>query len=232
MNRRQRRELKRAPMDLREALKAAGPKPIIDHAASDEMIEASAAALLAWLRRRTAITETWRKRSRLGDPQLLQERHSPTVEIAVDDPAGKRRTRRNWTRVRQSEAWRHNNLDSMQRQAEAELLAVWTQRTAGLQTHGLRLDRVGPGTPPAFDDARAIQLDRTWLDWVREAPGRGIDVAAFIMLLTEPRTLVEVERACRMARGEAFEAYRQGLDLWAKLRGWLRAPVGGIAACG
>ncbi len=49
-----------------------------------------------------------------------QETHHPTVEISVDDPESTRKARRNMTRCRQSEAWRHNRLSGMQRDAEKE----------------------------------------------------------------------------------------------------------------
>jgi hypothetical protein len=222
---------RRQSRDLRDALLAAGPKPTYANVFTTEQAADVARAILAWHRRRTRITETWRKRSRLSDPELVQERHSPTVEIAVDDPEAKRRVRRNITRVRQSEAWRHNNLDTMQRQAEAEMHSAWRLRTGGLQIRGQRLDLGAAGRPSAIerDTAIMLKLDATWREWIVEAKARGIDRRVIIMVLSEPRTLSEVERACRLPRGAAIEIYRRGLDLWCELRGWLRPA---IAGCG
>lgn len=185
--------------------------------------------------RRAQIAESHRRRSRLSDPDLVQARHSPTVEVAVDDPEAKRKARRNITRVRQSEAWRHNNLDAMQRQAESEMHAMWTARTFGLAAQGLRLDRIGAGvgaggTVALFD--HYAHLEQTWLEWVSEARAKRINRTVVIEILSEPRTLVEVERAHRLRRGTAIEVYRRGLDLWAKLRGWLRPSIEDTRASG
>jgi hypothetical protein len=180
---------------------------------------------VAWLARRAQIAESHRRRSRLSDPDLVQARHSPTVEIAVDDPEAKRKARRNITRVRQSEAWRHNNLDAMQRQAETEMLTAWSARTMGLSAQGLRLDRlgvsVGAGGSVALFDHFA-HLEQTWVEWAAEAKAKRISRSVVIEILAEPRTLVEVERDHHMPRGRAIEVYRDALDLWAKLRGWVR----------
>jgi hypothetical protein len=205
---------------MSDVLAGAGPKPEFRNAYTVEEAAAVVREQIAWQRRRDALAETHRKRQRISDPVAAQERHSPTVEIAVDDPASKRRIRRNITRVRQSEAWRHNQLDPMQRQAETEIAAAWLARTVGLQAHSLRLDRVGSGSPPAGNERWALELDHVWREWVNEARRRRISVKAMLMLVTEPMTLPDVERACRLRPGRAIEVYCDGLDLWAKLRGW------------
>ena len=178
-----------------------------------------------WLKRRADITDSHRKRTRVSDPSLVQERHSPTVEIAVDDPEAKRKARRNITRVRQSEAWRHNNLDPMQRDAESEMHRVWRTMTTGLAMHHLAFDRAVGG---ALRNATAVDhlagLEQTWRDWRRRARARRIKLVVVIMILAEPRTLREVEQACALSHGSAIEVYRRGLDLWCELRGWLRPP--------
>lgn len=219
------KKAKQATRDLRDKLAALGPMPSYADAFTVEQAAEVARQQVRWLRQRDAITETHRKCSRISDPGLLQERHSPTVEIAVDDPAGKRRARRNITRVRQSEAWRHNNLDGMQRQAESEMHLAWMLRTVGLAAHTLRLDRHVAGAMPISDSKRAELLEETWRDWMAEAPLRGIKIAAVVMTFSEPRTLPEIERACHLKRGQAIEVYRRGLELWAELRGWLRPAV-------
>jgi hypothetical protein len=148
---------KRPPRDLREALQAAGPKPDYANAHTVEEAAQVARMIVAWHARRAAITEAHRRRSQLSDPGLLQERHSPTVEVAVDDPEEKRRARRNLTRVRQSEAWRHNQLTPMQRQAEGELLTVWKLRTAGLGAVATKYGRVPGGVADVVSD-RLVNL--------------------------------------------------------------------------
>ena len=150
-----------------------------------------------------------------------QERHSPTVEIAVDDPEGTRKARRNLTRVRQSEAWRHNRLTGMQRDAEKEMEFAWRQRTAGL---GAASSRYGEARGGSSRADLGSSVDASWLEWAKMAHQRRILVAAVIDCLAEPRTLAEIERTHRMRRGQAFDNYVAGLDLWCEVRGWTRGP--------
>jgi hypothetical protein len=213
---------RRPPRDLIEALRAVGPIPSYTSAFTVEQAAEVAKQRVEWEKRRAAIVETHRKRSRLSDPDLVQERHSPTVEVAVDDPEAKKRARRNITRVRQSEAWRHNQLNPMQRQAETEMHTAWQLRTAGLSAAVMKLDRTIAGAAVGNIE-RAAYLDETWREWCDAAHRRQISLAVVVMVLAEPRTLAEVERACHLRRGEAIEVYMQALDLWATVRGWLRA---------
>lgn len=151
-----------------------------------------------------------------------QERHSPTVEISVDDPEATRKARRNLTRCRQSEAWRHNRLTSMQREAEREMELAWRSRTAGL---GASVSKYGPSQGGGGRADVAFASDDTWREWAELAPKRRIMVAVVIECLTEPKTLGEIERGHRMRDGHAFLHYATGLDLWCELRGWTRMPA-------
>jgi hypothetical protein len=209
---------KRRPRDLREALAVAGPQP-------DE-----AQQRVLWLRHRAKINDSYRRRTQLSDPILVQERHSPTVEIAVDDPEAKRKARRNHTRVRQSEAWRHNQLSSMQRQAESEILLVWRVLIAGVgsaSSSGFkpRFGRVQP-TPMLM---AALGLERVWRSFVPELRRRRIRFAVLLEVLTEPRTLAEIEHRLRLVRGRALAIYERALDLWCELRGWIR-PINRLSS--
>lgn len=148
-----------------------------------------------------------------------QERHSPTVEIAVDDPAAKRQTRRNLTRCRQSEAWRHNRLDGMQRDAWNEMAMAYQARTIGL---GPSRSKYGPGG--GGDRPDNVVLEQAWKDWCAAAVDRRIMVSAVIDCIVEPLTLAQIERNHRMRRGQAMNQFVQALQLWSELRGWTRAP--------
>ena len=117
--------------DLNAALAALGP------------IAADPDGRIAWWRERTAIIDRHRRRSRMTDVEQQQETHSPTVEIAVDDPEATRKVRRNITRVRQAEAWRHNRLSGMQRDAEREVEFAYRALT-----HGLGASRMKMGIEP------------------------------------------------------------------------------------
>jgi len=178
---------------------------------------------IAWWRDRCAMLDRHRRRSRMSDVEALQERNSPTVSIAVDDPEATRRARRNLTRVRQSEAWRHNRLSGQQQTAERELEFAWRHRTHGL---GAACSKYGtlPGGGGDRGDLGA-DIDTVWRSWHREAGRRRISQPAFIDLLTEPVTLGQVEKDRRLRRGQAFANYTAALDLWGELRGWTRPPA-------
>ena len=176
------------------------------------------------------VTEAHRKRSRVADVEAMQERHSPTVEIAVDDGTDKRRTRSNFTRVRQSEAWRHNQLSGMQRQAEVEMAMIWQERTQGLRMKSTNLFLTARGNSGSrLLNFKEELLHVVWADFVREAKRRRINFRVVIAVLTEPQTLAEVEHRHRLKKGRAFAIYTRGLDLWCVLRGWVRrGRFGGV----
>jgi hypothetical protein len=198
----------KSEIDLNAALDALGP------------VAAYPAGRIAWWRDRVAILDRHRRRSRMSDVEALQERNWPSVEISVDDPEATRKVRRNLTRVRQSEAWRHNRLTSMQRDAEREVEFAWRHRTAGL---GAATSKYGilPGGGGARTDLGA-EIDTVWREWHREAGRRGINQRVVIDVFSEPWTLAQIERDRRLRRGHAFAIYTRGLDLWAELRGWMR----------
>ena len=186
------------PAALVEALAAVGPVPDYDAVHTVEDAATVAKARVAWQDRRRAVTEAHRKRSRVTDVEAMQERHSPTVEIAVDDGASKR-TRSNYTRVRQSEAWRHNRLSAMERQAETEMLRAWQARTSGLGAirSALRPRLASGGFRESVENAT---LESAWLETTREARRRKINFGVVVEVLTEPRTLAEVDKAHRQKR--------------------------------
>jgi hypothetical protein len=162
------------------------------------------------------------KKPKFGDALDWQERHSPTVEIAVDDPEGTRKARRNLTRCRQSEAWRHNKLSGMQQDAAKEMEFAFRARTSGLGAAVSKYTPLGGGSSGRGDTGAAA--DATWREWAKIAPERRIMVAAVIDCLVEPKTLGQVERDNRMRRGQAMDHFILGLDLWCELRGWIRGP--------
>lgn len=180
------------------------------------------AGRIQWWKDRCAIIDRHRKRTRISDVERAQERHSPTVEIAVDDPESTRKVRRNLTRVRQSEAWRHNQLNGMQRDAEKEMEFAWRQRTAEVKQAVSKYGERG-GTDNRIDFG--ADVDKTWREWVSEAQRRDIVVDAVVDTFAEPKTLQQVERDHRMRRGQAMSNYVRGLDLWCELRGWMRRPA-------
>lgn len=162
--------------------------------------------------------KTMKKRRAGRDALDWQEVHSPTVEIAVDDPESTRKVRRNLTRCRQSEAWRHNQLSGMQRDAEREMEFAWRQRTVGL---GAAVSRYGAARGQTNIASLGADADATWREWAREAYQRRIVVAAAIDCLAEPKTLAQVERDHGLPRGRAMANYVGALDLWCELRGWV-----------
>jgi hypothetical protein len=165
--------------DLSAALDAMGP------------VAAYPAGRVAWWRDRIAILDRHRRRSQMHDVEAAQERHSPTVSIAVDDSESTKRARRNLTRVRQSEAW-HNKLSGQQRDAEREMAIAWKGMTVGLGASQSKLMYMPKGNPSSRLEFEA-GLAPFWRSWHREAGRRGISQSAFVDLLTEPVTLAQVE---------------------------------------
>ncbi len=172
-----------------------------------------------------AYRRSWvRERNRLQD--AIRHRDAKrvvddTVEIAVDDPESTRKNRKNLTQVKKSEAWRHNRLTGMQRDAEKEMEFAWRQRTAGL---GAAVSKYGLQRGGSGRADLGSSIDAAWLEWVKLAHQRRVLVAAVIDLIAEPMTLTQVQRKRRMRRGQAFTNYSDGLDLWCEVRGWIRGP--------
>jgi hypothetical protein len=221
MSRRKQRARRGPPAALADALAAIGPEPGYDGVHTVEDAATVAKARVAWQQRRAEVTAAHRKRSRVTDVEAMQERHSPTVEIAVDDGAGKRRTRTNYTRVRQSEAWRHNRLSAMERQAETEMLKAWQARTGGGGTIRSALrPRLASGG--YHESVESSTLESAWLEMRREARRQKIKMAVVVEVLTEPKTLGEIDRDHRQQSGTAYSFYVRALALWCVVRGWVR----------
>lgn len=175
---------------------------------------------LDWFVQRERIVETWRKRSKLGDAEETQARNNPTEDISVDYSEGEKKARKNVTRVRQSEAWRYKQLTPMQRQAESEMLLAWKSITAGLGTSSSRYGE--PGGKGIDRQSLSADIDAIWVEFMKEARLRKINVSVVLECLTEPKTLPEIERAKRLRPGSALATYQAGLDVWCALRGWTR----------
>lgn len=178
---------------------------------------------VAWHDRRTQITTTHAKRSRLtGEPEDVQARHSPTVEIAIDDSDGKKRARRNMTRVKQSEAWRHNQLSGVQRQAESEMYSIYRERTVGLRSSSGSLGLgISGGRNADADAADRSDRESAWLTWFAQARKKKVATSVVIACIDATATLRELDSSYGKRHGWALRHYRSGLDLWAILRGWL-----------
>jgi hypothetical protein len=209
----------------RAAGEHSAPKTIDLHAELDALgpVADYAEGRIAWWRARCAIIDRHRRR---GDPVVQQERHSPTVEIAVDDPEATRKARRNLTRVRQSEAWRHNQLTGMQRDAEQEMELAWRAHTGGMKAAVSKYSPLGAKGDGGIE--MALEIEQAWTKWrkraklwsVAPADQRHIVPAVVIDCLSSPKTLADIERDHRLKTGDAMACYARGLDLWCELRGW------------
>lgn len=241
-NRRARREAKRlgnnSSPTLYDRLMSLGPCPDYEGVHTVEAAAVIAKSRVEWQRTRASILDQQARRGRISDPALTQERHSPTVEVAVDDPASTRHVRRNVTRVRASEAWRHNRLSDMQRQAEAEISAAWLAQTGALAIRGSSLSLlslgvvVSGGGDGEGDSARLAALESNWRAFVTGTQRGPISLGLFLAVLTTPCTLTQIERDFRLKAGAAFFNYACGLDLWCVLRGWARPGIGNLSGCG
>jgi len=88
--------------DLAAMVETLGPCPPAPHTMPMSQRDDVARARVRWQTQLAELIAQHRRRSRMHDVEALQERNSPTVSIAVDDPEATRRARRNLTRVRQS----------------------------------------------------------------------------------------------------------------------------------
>lgn len=165
----------------------------------------------SWTKRRNQLLDAIRHR----DAKRVVD---DTVEIVTDDPSDRKKRRQNPTRVLQSEAWRHNRLDGMQRDAWQEMALAWQTRTVGLGPSRSKYGLNGGGFPSGY------KLDQEWRDWCAAAIDRRIMVAVVIDCIAEPKTLTQIERDHRLRRGQAMDQFILALDLWSELRGWLRGP--------
>lgn len=165
----------------------------------------------SWIKRRNELQDAIRHR----DAKRVVD---DTVEISVDDPDDVKKRRKNTTRVKQSEAFRHNKLDGMQREACREMVIAWQTRTMGLGPSRSKYGFTGGGMRDSY------QLDEEWKNWLAAAVDRRIMVAVVIECLVEPKTLTQIEHDHRLRRGQALIQFTAGLDLWAELRGWMRGP--------
>jgi len=165
----------------------------------------------SWVKRRNELQDAIRHRD-------AKRTTDDTVEIVTDDPTDRKKRRQNLTRAKQSEVWRHNQLDGMQRDAWHEMALAWQTRTVGLGPSRSKYGINGGGVPAGY------KLDQEWRDWCAAAIDRRIMVGVVIDCIAEPWTLPEVERKHRMRRGQAMDQFILGLDLWSELRGWLRGP--------
>lgn len=208
-------------LDWRELVGTLGPCPQIRNGMSIDEQREAAKLRVRWQQQLVELIATHRRRSKMTDVEEQQETHSPTVEISVDDPEATRKVRRNVTRVRQSEAWRHNRLSGMQRDAEKEMEFAWRQRTAGL---GAAVSKYGLQRGASTRADLGSSVDQSWCEWAKLSVGRRIMIAAVIDCLAEPKTLAQVELDHGMRRGQAFENYAKALDLWCEVRGWIRGP--------
>lgn len=164
-----------------------------------------------WIRKRVELESAIRRR----DAKRVVD---DTVEVMADDPGATRKARRNLTRCLQSEAFRHNKLTGMQRDAWQEMALAWQTRTAGLGPSRSKYGLNGGGRPDEY------KMDEEWKRWCASAIDRRIMVAVVIDCIAEPKTLTDIERDHRLRRGQALDQFCKGLDLWAELRGWIRAP--------
>jgi hypothetical protein len=171
---------------------------------------------LDWRLKRARIMDAWNRN--------LVEINYPTEALTVDYSIGRQSVVRNPTRVRQSEAWRHNQLTSMQRQAETEMQIGWKVLTVGLSAS---ISRYGAprGAPVGAAQEHSAGVDDDYLKWSRNALAEKFPLAVFLDVLTEPRTLQEIERSRKLKPGKALAIYQRGLDLWCEMRGWARRKV-------
>lgn len=172
-----------------------------------------------WMRRRAELVAA------IGRRDAKRRDEERTVEVVGEDPEDSKRRRTAIMRCNKADAWRHNQLNGMQREAEKELGFAWRLRTGdgprlAVSKYGARSSG---GSPSRMD--LGADIEAMWLEWHRMAPIRGVMADPVVELLTAPTTLTDIERNHRMRRGQGLANHVRGLDLWCELRGWIRGPV-------
>jgi hypothetical protein len=169
---------------------------------------------LHWLTERAQILDSHRRREAVREA-AIRMRSSEAIDVDLSE--GQKRVRRNATRIRQSEAWRHKQLNSEHQEAETEMQLAWQCRTSGIGPSASRYDGM-PGQRDAMAGPESAALEQVWIDWANMMNAKRVSLAVVIEVLSEPRTLADIERSRRLERGRAMEIYRAGLDLWLEVR--------------
>lgn len=203
---------KKEPKSVQEVdrlLRRLGPYPIVTGLYDAEDYDALTRRRLDWMAQRKRLLELRHTLGQKTDNDAIQAK--ATEVLSVDD------VRKNASRVRKSEAWRHKQLDSMQQQAEVEL------------EHVIRALLGGPsltakyGAMPGGRDPITLSaaMEQAWRDWRAKASARGIIVEAVVDCIAQPKTMADIERERGMASGNGIHNHRRGLDIWAEVRGWI-----------
>lgn len=166
---------------------------------------------LDWMAQRSRLLTFKNELGKRTDNDAIQAK--TTEVLSVDD------VRKNASRVKKSEAWRHKQLDSMQQQAEVELEQVIRSELGGPAVTA-RYGRIGGGHDP-FMVSAAMQRD--WVEWRAKAARHGVLIEAVVDCIREPWTMAEVERRHGIKGGDGIANHRLGLDVWAEQRQWVRA---------
>lgn len=202
---------KNEPKSVQEVdrlLRRLGPYPIVTGPYDAEGYDALARRRLDWMTQRKRLLALRHTLGQRTDNDAIQAK--ATEVLSVDD------VRKNASRVRKSEAWRHKQLDSMQQQAEVEL------------EHVIRALLGGPsltakyGAMPGGRDPITLSaaMEQAWRDWREKAAARGVIVEAVVDCIAQPKTMADIERERGMASGDGIRNHCRGLAVWAEVRGW------------
>jgi hypothetical protein len=214
------------PKSVKEAtdrLRRLGPYPIVTGPYDAEDYDNLTRRRLDWITQHKRLLAQKHDLGKKTDNDAIQAKH--TVDLAGDDSAGQQQARKNATRVRQSHAWRYNQLDGTQRQAEIEMESAWRSRIAGFGPVTAKYGALGGRGEPFTAGA---DMEKAWIDWAVEALREAADgkktvnISPFIDCLIEPKTLKDVERDHRLEPGDALANYQKGLHIWCRLRSWVR----------
>ena len=217
---------KRDPKSVKEVtdrLCRLGPYPIVTGPYDAEDYDNLTRRRLDWITQHKRLLAMKHELGKKTDNDAIQAKR--LVAVGDDDSKGQQAARKNATRVMQSHAWRYNQLDGTQRQAEIEMEAAWRSRIAGFGPVTAKYGSLGGRGEPFTAGA---DMEKAWTDWTVEAlkenaDGRKtVNLSAFVDCLIEPKTLKEVERDQRLAPGAALSNYQTGLQIWCRLRGWAR----------
>jgi hypothetical protein len=207
---------KNVPKSLQEVnarLRKLGPYPMATGPYSAEDYDALTRRRLDWTRLHGELLEQKRLLSQRTDNDAITAKQTET--LSSDD------VRKNATRVKQSEAWRHKQLDPTQQQAEVELESV-IRASIGGPAVTARYGRIGGGGDPF---TMTSKMAKDWKAWRDRASIRGVNVNAVVACIAEPLTMADVEKRYAIPAGKGIINHKHGLDVWSELRGWIKPPT-------
>jgi len=159
----------------------------------------------------------WRKRAR--GPHALQERHSPTQNVAlhVTNARSKDAHRR---RIVDARLW--DAMSQAQQSAALEIARAFEMMGKGLGYATSNWERI-PGCKGAHN---AVEMHgrfiSAYVDWTKRCHKEGVSHSMIIDILVYGFSCRALDRDRRVKAGEARKNLMEGLSVYCEMKGWPR----------